>query len=149
MKAALQLLSPAVLSALRILCERRAPLEACGAVFEGPDGARIVELRNALPPGQARTAYAFDPEEQLRVFSDADRRGETLRVLFHSHVDAPAAFSAEDHARAFPGGVALYPGVAYLILAIDRGHLAGAQLHAWDGSRLLGVPVPDAPWRGA
>lgn len=132
-------LSPAHLAEVFAACEAAYPAEGCGVVLQGASdrgSLRVVPLDNALRqrrPSEARIAYAFDSAEELRVLSDAERRGERLACIFHSHCDAAGNFSAEDRRGAAPGGAPLFPGVAYLVVAVRRGRAAEARLYVWDG----------------
>lgn len=122
------------------------PNEGCGLVFRGADGTlRVQPMQNAYDryhavdpqtyPRTARTAYTFDGREHLRVSREAEARGETLTCIFHSHADVGAYFSAEDEAMAAPGGEPLYPGVAYLVVAVDKGRTTAAKIFRWVAGR--------------
>ncbi len=113
--------------------EALAPQEGCGVILRaGAEGPwRVRPLRNVSPT--PRTAYAFAPEEWLAVCMEADARGERVVCVFHSHVEAPATFSREDHARAAPGGQPLLPGVSYLIGSVHRGCVVWVSEYEWRG----------------
>ena len=126
------------------------PDEGCGVLLRAAGGGawRTRPLRNALAP--SRSAYAFEPREWLHVLQDAERRGEALRCVFHSHVDGGVEFSAEDRRQAAPGGQPLLPGVCYLVVAVRRGRAEGAALYHWTGAhfaraRGVGAPSPRSP----
>lgn len=120
------------------------PREGCGVLLRaGPSGAwRCRPLRNVQDtlhaedpvrfPRTSRTAYAFEPHEWLGVLLEAEARGEHLQCVFHSHVEGPADFSAEDRRQAAPGGQPLLPGVSYLVLALERGRVVEGALFGWD-----------------
>jgi len=109
------------------------PREGCGVILRhGETGAlRVRPLRNVADA--PRTAYAFSPEEWLAVLTEADARGERVVCVFHSHVEAPATFSAEDRARAAPAGEPLLPGVSYLIGSVHRGCVRWVCEYEWRG----------------
>ncbi len=109
------------------------PHEGCGVILqEGTAGpCRVRPLANVSP--RPRTAYAFSPEEWLAVCMEADARGERVVCVFHSHVEAPATFSSEDHAQAAPGGQPLLPGVSYLIGSVHRGCVLWVSEYEWRG----------------
>lgn len=148
-------LSPAQLAGVLAACEAAYPDEGCGVLLQSASdraSLRAVPLANALRtgrPAEARIAYAFDPAEELRVLSDAARRGERLAYIFHSHCDAAATFSAEDRRRAAPFGAPLFPGVAYLVVAVRRGRAAEARFYVWEGAdfteRAFSPGAPDRP----
>lgn len=131
------------------------PDEGCGILFQAADGSlRVRPMENVYDryhaldpvnyPRTARTAYLFEPREQLRVFEEADRLGESVACYFHSHADVGAYFSAEDRVMAAPDGVPLHPGVSYLVVAVDAGRATAARLYRWEGGdfaeSVVGLP---------
>jgi adenylyltransferase/sulfurtransferase len=124
--------------------EARYPDEACGLVFEGPAGRRALVMRNVLDryhdrdperfPRTARKGYLMEPREQLAALEDAERAGERLCAIVHSHADVGAYFSEEDRAMALTDeGEPLQPGVEYLVLSVR-----GGRCDAIKGFRLEG-----------
>ncbi len=126
-------------------CARAYPLEACGVVIRRPDGSlRVHPMQNASAPIlglDPRRAYALDPREQLAVFRDAQRQGEQIEVIFHSHCDAGASFSGDDRLHAAPGGQPLHPGAAYLVIAVNGGRATEARMYRWEAGELREAPV--------
>jgi [CysO sulfur-carrier protein]-S-L-cysteine hydrolase len=122
------------------------PNEGCGVLIrnEGSGQWRIRTMRNAYDdyrardpgryPRTSRTAYVFDSREQLHVWEEAEAAGERIACIFHSHTDVGAYFSKEDQAMAAPNGEPLWPGVSYLVVAVDAGRASAASLFSWDGS---------------
>lgn len=132
------------------------PNEGCGLVFRAAGGAlRVQPMQNAYDryhavdprtyPRTAATAYTFDGKEHLTVTREAEARGEVLVCIFHSHADVGAYFSAEDEAMAAPGGDPLYPGVAYLVVAVDKGRTTAAKIFRWGNGRFRGEDVSLSP----
>jgi proteasome lid subunit RPN8/RPN11 len=133
------------------------PEEGCGVVLQGPAGARWVPLANAYGtwaardpaafPRDARSAFLFEPHAWLALLREAEGRGERVTYVVHAHPDGEAAFSAEDAAQAAPGGLPLLPGVAYLVVAVQRGRARGACFARWQGSGFkeepLRAPLPE------
>jgi proteasome lid subunit RPN8/RPN11 len=129
------------------------PEEGCGLLLRAPDGslrarpmANAYERYRALDPATyprtARTAYLFDSREQLQVWEEAERRGEAVSCIVHSHADAGAYFSAEDRAMAAPDGEPLYPEVSYLVVAVDGGRATAARLYRWEHGDFSESAVP-------
>ncbi|ADU51217.1 Mov34/MPN/PAD-1 family protein [Thermaerobacter marianensis DSM 12885] len=87
-----------------------APLEACGIVG-GRDG-RPVTFYPARNADRSPVRYTVDPEDQLRIFTTMDERGEELWAIFHSHPHSPAYPSATDVRFAY------YPEAYYLIASL-------------------------------
>lgn len=84
-------------------CRSRWPAETCGIVIGGyeVDTATIVPtdftmIRNAaLDP---LTSFAFDPDDWVRAWYDAERSNRTIVGVFHSHPDGSITPSAADTA---------------------------------------------------
>jgi proteasome lid subunit RPN8/RPN11 len=71
-------------------CRAEHPIEACG-VMPGPrDGDvpdRIVPMLNAE---RSATAYRFNPDDQIEVWTEMQERGERAVVIYHSHTGSHA-----------------------------------------------------------
>ncbi len=112
-------------AAIQAQAEREYPYECCGFVIGDPNGEEVRPIANiqnekhaanpAAYPRDARTAYLMDPRAQLAVLNEIDRRGLQLRVVYHSHPDHDAYFSAH---RPAPG----------LRLRSQRARLSGYRL---------------------
>ncbi len=101
------------------------PNEGCGVI-----------LRN-LANGRWRVQPMRNAYDEYR----AEATGEHVACVFHSHTDAGAYFSAEDRAMAAPSGEPLLPGMAYLVVAVDRGKATAAKLFWWGGADFSERPV--------
>jgi len=113
--------------------EARYPSEGCGLVFAVKGGGlRVQPMENVIDRYHARRpdrfprtsaqGYLIDPMAQLSALEEAERRGEALCAIFHSHVEVGAYFSDEDRALAFgPDGSPLFPAVEYLVLSVKGG----------------------------
>jgi [CysO sulfur-carrier protein]-S-L-cysteine hydrolase len=138
--------------------ERCYPKEACGLIFEGPKGARVVPMENVIDryherdpqrfPRTGATGYLIDPLRQLAALEAAERDGERLISVFHSHVEVGAYFSEEDRAMALTdGGAPLLPGVSYLVLSVRRGRCDDLrEFRLADGrfeETVLALPAPN------
>lgn len=138
---------PEDLSAIFAHVEAAYPNEGCGVILRDREGRwRIRPMQNAQDryhardpeqfPRTSRTAYLLDPREQLAVWEgEAPARSETVRCIFHSHVDVGAYFSEEDRVMAAPDGQPLWPGVSYLVVAVDAGRATAARLYWWERGR--------------
>jgi proteasome lid subunit RPN8/RPN11 len=96
-------------------CRSRRPIEACG-VLAGPAGGdrpvRMIPLLNAC---MSDSLFAFDPDEQLRVWQGLDAIGERVVAVYHSHPATPAVPSTTDIAYAAD------PGLHYVIVGLAGG----------------------------
>ncbi len=92
-------------------CEEELPLEACG-ILTGikKKSERIVEriykTRNIL---KSSNRYQIDPQQQLKIFIEADERGFDILGFYHSHPSFSAQISTIDIESAN------YPSCTYLI----------------------------------
>jgi proteasome lid subunit RPN8/RPN11 len=131
------------------------PAEVCGVLLGPRDNPDLVtsavrmdnvqDRYHLLDPVQfprtSRTAYRFNDTQHLKILKDAQAHGRVERVIYHSHVDAGAYFSAEDVAQALWDGVPRFPGVAYLVMGTSRGAVVDANLFCHEGGSFVGYPV--------
>ena len=123
-------LNDALLKAITDHVEPHYPNEACGLVLEDREGRwrvhpteNLADKYHALDPqAYPRTSRTFYLINTLEI-AKAERRGETLRVIFHSHCDVGDYFSDEDHRQAVDqDGDPLWPGCDYLVVSVrDKG----------------------------
>ena len=129
------------------------PEECCGVILTGEEGdtlRRCSNIQNRLHaedpvthPRDARTAYYIDPVEVQQILSEADRRGGGIKVLYHSHPDHEAYFSAEDQAKALaPWGEPLFGEAAYVVVSIFDRQVRRMKAFAWDPAAEDFVEVP-------
>jgi [CysO sulfur-carrier protein]-S-L-cysteine hydrolase len=145
--------------------------EACG-YLRGPAGdarcdepVRLVNTASklhALDPvvyfRTAREFFSFNEKRFADAVESSAREGRPVKVLYHSHLDAGAYFSATDAAvlsmgepPAVEGGPAtLGPGpawpLAFLVTSVMAGAVAGHGLFLWDaaaGAFVAGTLVVD------
>jgi len=121
------------------------PNECCGAVLA--ENCRelvrpITNIQDRLHadnpdthPRDARTAYFMDPKELYAVLREAEEQKRPLRVLYHSHPDHDAYFSAEDKARALAWDEPAYPETFYLVVSVVGGRVRDRLAVAWDAAR--------------
>ena len=134
----------ACMDAIVAQAEREFPFECCGFII-GDDSVEevrpITNIQNrkhaedpAAFPRDARTAFLMEPKEHLAVMNDVDRRKLELRVVYHSHPDHDAYFSATDRAQAcsFDPDEPDYPDTVYIVISIRDGKFARAAAFAWD-----------------
>jgi len=75
----------------------------------------VVPTPNVREEDARRTRYLISPEDTLRVEEEAERRGQSVIGVFHSHPDHPAQPSEFDREWALPWFV-------YLITSVEHGH---------------------------
>ena len=123
-------LDAATLAAVYAHAEEGYPEEVCGWLTD----AAIVRCENEL---HARNAYRFSARDTIRLdasFSSA----EPARVVYHSHVDASARFSADDVRGAVVEGVPLWP-VDWLVVEVHDGTARRARCYRWADGRFVEI----------
>jgi [CysO sulfur-carrier protein]-S-L-cysteine hydrolase len=90
-----------------------APNECCGLIG-GEDGAAktLYRARNAEA---SPLRYNLDPQDQFRIMTEMEERGEELSAIYHSHTGSPAYPSQTDI------NLAAYPDTVYLIVSLVEG----------------------------
>jgi proteasome lid subunit RPN8/RPN11 len=90
-----------------------APNECCGLIG-GNDGVAktVYRARNAEA---SPLRYNLDPQDQFRIMTEMEERGEELSAIYHSHTASPAYPSQTDI------NLAAYPDTLYLIVSLAEG----------------------------
>ncbi|MGH7913043.1 MAG: Mov34/MPN/PAD-1 family protein [Candidatus Binataceae bacterium] len=124
--------------------EREFPFECCGfiiggnAVEEVRPIANIQNRKHAEDPAaftrDARTAFLMEPREHLAVLNEIDRRRLKLAVVYHSHPDHDAYFSATDRAQAcsFDPNEPDYPDTVHIVMSVREGKFVRAAVFTWN-----------------
>lgn len=118
------------------------PEEACGLLVGPRAGSpvrierctNVQERRRRLGESDlaARHGYWMDEKELMLALRRVDEEGNTLLMIYHSHVDTEAYFSHADLAAALgPDGTPLYPGVAHLVIAVYEDGVRDATGFVW------------------
>lgn len=132
-----------VLDAIYAHAREGYPEEVCGFIV-GDEAKRCENRQNALHaedpvsfPRDARTAYNLGARDIM--FLDRSQTSERpVRVIYHSHVDVGAYFSAEDERAAAPDGELLYP-VDYLVVDVRKEGVRGAKLFRFADGKFVEV----------
>jgi [CysO sulfur-carrier protein]-S-L-cysteine hydrolase len=90
-----------------------APNECCGLI--GGRNGDAVTLYRARNSEASPLRYNLDPQDQFRIMSEMDERGEELAAIYHSHTASPAYPSQTDI------NLATYPDALYLIVSLAEG----------------------------
>jgi proteasome lid subunit RPN8/RPN11 len=128
--------------------ERMYPEECCGALIADGTGQvlRAVALENLAatsrpkdPSGRARgarDAYEIDPVALDQLHDEAERTGERVVGIYHSHVEVGAYFSEMDRAVALAfGDEPSYP--LYLVVSVKSQRCDGFASYTWQESDFL------------
>ncbi len=86
------------------------PLESCG-ILAGKDG-RITNFYPMVNTEKSSSCFRMEPQEQLRVFQEIERKGLELSAIYHSHPHTAAFPSQRDVDQAF------YPDSLILIISL-------------------------------
>ena len=133
-------------AAIKSQAEREYPYECCGFVIGDTAVEEVRPVRNVqnekhaadpvAHPRDARTAYLMDPRAQIAVLNEIDRRRLALKIVYHSHPDHDAYFSATDRrqACAFDPDYPDYPETAYVVISVKHGSFSRAAAFVWDGA---------------
>jgi [CysO sulfur-carrier protein]-S-L-cysteine hydrolase len=102
-----------------------APNECCGLIG-GTDGEART-LYRAKNSEASPLRYNLDPQDQFRIMSEMDDKGEELAAIYHSHTASPAYPSQTDI------NLAAYPDAIYLIVSLADGEEPLRGFHIRDG----------------
>jgi proteasome lid subunit RPN8/RPN11 len=118
--------------AIAAIAEADPEREVCGLVIADAGGAlSVVPARNVSPePGER---YELDPAFHLAMARRLRAVGGSVAAVFHSHVDGPAALSAEDRRLAVEEGVPVMPGVDLLVAGMRAGKVEEVKVFTWHG----------------
>jgi len=137
-------LPPELLAAIYAHAEEGYPEEVCGLVIANAEVRRCENRQNALHaedpvafPRDAKTAYNLGARDIL--FLDRSQKSERpVRIIYHSHVEVGAYFSAEDERAAVADGELLYP-VDYLVVDVRQDGVRGAKLFRFQAGKFVEV----------
>jgi proteasome lid subunit RPN8/RPN11 len=135
--------TPEALAAMYEHARRDFPNECCGIVY-GPKGDAVADravacanVQNQLHaedpvrhPRDASTAYNFGAADLFKM--EKSLRGDTpAKIVYHSHVNVGAYFSATDQEVAQMDGEPTFP-VDYVVIDIQADGPHGAVQFTWD-----------------
>jgi proteasome lid subunit RPN8/RPN11 len=125
-------ISRAVLEQIFAHASQGYPEEVCGFIVGDDEVRRCENRQNILHtedpehfPRDASQAYNLGARDIL--FLERSLKSERpVRVIYHSHVEVGAYFSAEDVAAATWEGQPLYPTVDWLVVDVKHDGVGGA-----------------------
>jgi len=134
-------ITPDVLAELHAHALEGYPSESCGFV-SGPteDPARLdgsqrqvneADKFHALDPATfprtSRTYFKINELKAARAFDEGDKSKRPIKVIYHSHCDAGAYFSAEDAATFASERQLMWPA-AFIVVSVMAGKVADTKL---------------------
>ncbi len=131
-------LTPYILKALRALAEASPEREICGLIGRDQGGqCRIYAVANAAT--EPSSQFLLDARGQIAALREMREQGQELHAIYHSHPHGPAHPSDRDRA------LAAYPGVRYLIIALQGGAATQVRGYTYDGSDFIPLDLPWEP----
>jgi len=117
------------------------PSESCGFVFGPADQPAFLDslqreeneadkyhaLDPVTFPRTSNTYFKINELRAARTFDQGQENGRPVKVIYHSHCDAGAYFSAEDAATFANGGQLMWP-CAYIVVSVMDGRVAERRL---------------------
>ena len=149
--------TPAVLAEVSRVAREAyaADSEACG-LLAGPAESPAV-LDEAIPlenlanklhaidpesyPRTARMSFEVDARKFARTIESRASTPRPVKVLWHSHLDVGAYFSATDVAAMSMGGRGPAYDLAYLVVDVTAEGVRGQKLFVWDGGSFEESPL--------
>jgi len=131
----------AVLAAIEADAIACYPNEACGFVMGPVDDIAALDEAKSEPneadkwhardpitfPRTARTYFKINELRASRLFDSQAAAGRPVKVIYHSHCDAGAYFSAEDAYTFSVDGQLTWP-VAFIVVSVVDGAIADRKL---------------------
>lgn len=143
---------PAILETIYAEARRAYPAECCGFLTGPRGGDEITGIRvcrNAQADGDhptarergAETAYVIAGEDLLALARSLDGP-EPARIIYHSHPNGRAYFSATDQAVATDpwGDGPMYP-VQQLVVGLTAAAIVESAIFDWDAERAAFVEI--------
>lgn len=93
-------------------------------------------------PRTGRQYFDIDPLKFERAIREGEASGRPVKVLYHSHLDVGAYFSATDAQAATMGGDAPTYDLAYLVTSVRQGVVDDRKLFVWDVATRTFVESP-------
>ena len=117
------------------------PSESCGFVSGPADQPRLLDgserqlneadkyhkLDPVTFPRTSRTYFKMNEMRAARAFDQGAQSGRPIKVIYHSHCDAGAYFSAEDAATFAADNQLMWP-CAFIVVSVLEGKVADTKL---------------------
>lgn len=117
------------------------PSESCGfvagpaadwsladeAIREVNEADRYHALDPERFPRTSRTYFKINELRAARAFESGEKQGRPIKIIYHSHCDAGAYFSAEDAATFASHGQLMWP-CAFLVVSVVEGEVRDRKL---------------------
>ena len=78
-------------------------------------------------PRTSATYFKINELRAMKAIDQGDKSGQPIKVIYHSHCDAGAYFSAEDAATFSSEGTLMWP-CAFIVVSVQDGKVAETKL---------------------
>lgn len=78
-------------------------------------------------PRTSKTYFKINELRAMRAFEEGVKNGQPIKVIYHSHCDTGAYFSAEDTATFSSGGELMWP-CAFIVVSVAKGEIIDRKL---------------------
>lgn len=130
-----------VMSALEAHALASYPSECCGfvsgpasepslldaAVREENEADKYHKLDPVTFPRTSQTYFKINELRAAKAFDKGEQEGRPIKVIYHSHCDAGAYFSAEDAATFASDALLMWP-CAFIVVSVQAGRIAETKL---------------------
>jgi [CysO sulfur-carrier protein]-S-L-cysteine hydrolase len=103
------------------------PKQLSKAAREVNEADKFHKLDPVTFPRTARTYFKINELRAARAFEQGDKSAEPIKVIYHSHCDAGAYFSAEDAATFANDGTLMWP-CAFIVVSVVEGRVVDTKL---------------------
>jgi len=141
------IVTPAELATIRRQAVEEYPEESCGVIFVREAERLLLRCRNEQNakhaedperyPRDARTAYYIHRDDLKRIMQ-LEVKGFSMAVIYHSHVDVGAYFSATDRKQALVSG---YLDPIYIVTSVVAGGAEATAAFRWDAAHQDFMPI--------
>jgi [CysO sulfur-carrier protein]-S-L-cysteine hydrolase len=106
---------------------RAEPGQLSKALRETNEADKFHKLDPVTFPRTARTYFKINELRAARAFEQGEKSAEPIKVIYHSHCDAGAYFSAEDAATFASQNTLMWP-CAFIVVSVQAGVVADTKL---------------------
>lgn len=103
------------------------PKQLSKAQREVNEADKFHKLDPVTFPRTSREYFKINELRAARAFEAAEKAGDPVKVIYHSHCDAGAYFSAEDAATFASDGTLMWP-CAFIVVSVQQGKVAETKL---------------------
>lgn len=97
------------------------------SVREVNEADKFHKLDPVTFPRTARTYFKINELRAAKAFDQGAKNAEPIKVIYHSHCDAGAYFSAEDAATFASEGTLMWP-CAFVVVSVQEGRVVDTKL---------------------